>query len=542
MALMKPRVLRIEQLEDRSVPSANVVLHWNEILLQSLVSQPPRVPLARNLALVHVAMFDAVNAIDRSYVPYAAHVHASLGASLESAAAQAAHDTLVALYPSRQAVYDAALAEDLAGIAPGRARQGVAIGQEVARQILALRANDGASAIMTYTPPNNDPGTYQLTPPNFAPAANVHVPFITPFAVESSFQFRPGPYPALDSPEYAADFNEVKLVGASDADTADRDGNVLPDRTADQTLVAELWRLPLTNHQVWNRIAQDQAAAHHLSLPDTARLFALLDMAINDGLQTSNESKYHYVLWRPITAIQRADEDGNPDTEAEATWMTEHPTTPAYPSYASNASAIGAASATVLAEVFGANDIPFQVNWAAYTSQGGPRSYAGFWAAADEMANSRIYGGIHFRFDCVAGQQIGRDVGGYVLANFLTPRNQGDDDEAAAGVIRLDDNAAGWGWFVGRTPRNDSEFTPRGNQGERNCIGPVTVLTQDVGHVLGYNHGAGGVMQETVNAGTRQTTGPATATDGLGAPPTLIAWTAETPWIDGFVSASEERR
>src|SRR5262249_17955056 len=137
-------------LDDRCLPSANVVLHWNEILLQSLASQPPRVPLARNLALVHVAMFDAVNAIDRSYEPYAAHVHASHGASLEAAAAQAAHDTLAALYPSRQAVYDTALAEDLAGIPPGRARQGVAIGQEVAQQILTLRGNDGSSAIMTY--------------------------------------------------------------------------------------------------------------------------------------------------------------------------------------------------------------------------------------------------------------------------------------------------------------------------------------------------------------------------------------------------------
>src|SRR5262249_42754898 len=176
--------------------------------------------------------------------------------------------------------------------------------------------------------PNNDPGMYQLTPPNFAPAGNVHVPFITPFAVESNSQFRPGPHPALTSPEYAADVNEVKLVGASDADTADRDGNGLPDRTAEQTLIAEQWRLALNNHTVWNRIAQDRAADRDLSLPETARMFALLDMAMNDALQTSNESKYHYELWRPITAIRRADEDGNPATEAEPLGMTEHPTTP----------------------------------------------------------------------------------------------------------------------------------------------------------------------------------------------------------------------
>jgi hypothetical protein len=432
MERLKPCLLRVERLEDRSLPSANVVLHWNELLVRSLATPTAPVPMARNLALVHVAMFNAVNAIDRSYTPYdppgpvsLAPIHASRGASLEVAAAQAAHDTLVVLYPSRQAEYDAALAEDLAGIAPGRARQGVAIGQEAARQILALRADDGSAAMMRWTPPNNAPGTYQLTPPNNAPAANVHVPFITPFAVASNSQFRPGPYPALDSPEYAAALNEVKVVGASDADEAgvDRDGNGRPDRTADQTLVAELWRLPLTNHQVWNRIAQDQAAGHHLSVPETARLFALLDMAINDGLQTSNESKYHYTLWRPITAIRRADEDRNPATQAEAAWMTEHPTTPPYPAYASNASAIGAASATVLAEVFKTNDILFQVDWSRYTPLGGPRLYTGFWAAADEMANSRIYGGIHFRFDCVAGQQIGRDVAHYVMDHFLLPRD-----------------------------------------------------------------------------------------------------------------------
>src|SRR5262245_46259171 len=145
---------QFEPLENRCLFSGNVVTHWNELLLQSLSSQPPRVPLARNIALVHVAMFDAVNAIDRSYEPYAAHVKASRGASLEAAAAQAAHDTLAALYPSRQAIFNDALAADLADIPRGLARQGVEVGQEVARQMLALRAADGSSALVSYTPPN----------------------------------------------------------------------------------------------------------------------------------------------------------------------------------------------------------------------------------------------------------------------------------------------------------------------------------------------------------------------------------------------------
>jgi hypothetical protein len=440
-----------EALENRCLFSADVVLHWNELLLESLASQPPRVPLARNLALVHVAMFDAVNAIERSYASYAADVSASRGASPEAAAAQAARDTLVALYPSRQAIFDAALAEDLAEIPRGRARQGIAIGQQVAEQILAMRANDGSSAIVTYVPPNNNPGQWQPTAPNFAPATNVHVPLITPFAVQSSSQFRPDPHPALGSTEYADALNEVKSLGRATGST----------RTDDQTLVANLWRQPLTNHQVWNRIAQDVAAARGTNPVDTARLFALMDMAINDGLQNSNESKFHYALWRPITAIQRADEDGNAATDAEPTWSTLHPTTPPYPTYAGNASTIGAASATVLANVFGEDEVAFDVDWGPYGFAGVTRSYPGFWAAADEMADSRIYGGIHFRFDNEAGQEVGANVANHVLDHFLLKEDDVDSATGAAGTI------IGGALEVGRanvavpfTVGTDSAFTP----------------------------------------------------------------------------------
>jgi hypothetical protein len=289
--------LRVEALENRCMLSgSDVVVHWNEVLLQSLTSNShaPRVPLIRNMALVHVAMFDAVNAIDGSYEQYAAKVKASSGASQEAAAAQAAHDTLVALYPSRQAVFDAALAEDLAGIPRGRARQGVAIGQEVARQILELRSTDGAGDVETYTPKPDAPlGQWHPTFPDFSPAAAAHVPSMTPFAVDSATQFQPGPPPALRSVEYAAAYNEAKVLGASDAETADRDGNGVPDRTARQTQTGLLWRVPLTHHQVWNRVAQDVVKAQDTSLVESARAFALLNMAFNDGLQTSFASKFH---------------------------------------------------------------------------------------------------------------------------------------------------------------------------------------------------------------------------------------------------------
>lgn len=407
--------------------SGDVVLHWNEVLMQSLSSPPPsRVPLARNMALVHVAMFDAVNSIDRSYESYYARVRAERGASKEAAAAQAAHDTLSALYPVRQSVFDAALAEDLAGIPADRARKGIAVGQEVARRILELRSTDGASDVETYTPPSNDPGQWHPTPPDFTPAAAAHVPSMTPFATRGSAQFRPGPPPALTSRRYATDFNETKVVGAADAETADRDGNGRPDRTPEQSQTAMLWRLPLTNHQVWNRIAQDVAEAQDTSLVENARAFALLNMAFHDGLQTSFASKFHYGLWRPVEAIRRAAEDGNAATDAEVAWTPLHPTTPPYPTYAGNAATIGATSATVLADVFGRN-VRFQIDWGEYGFAGVTRSYRGFWAAADEEARSRILGGIHFTFDSDAGQRIGRNVGNYVVDNFLE-RERGHPD------------------------------------------------------------------------------------------------------------------
>ena len=406
-------VSAVEPLEARRLFSGgDVVLHWNEIMMQSLTSNPSRILPPRNMALVHVAMFDAVNAIDRSYEPYAAQVHVSRGASTEAAAAQAAHDTLAALYPARQAVFDAALAQDLAGIPTGVARQGIAIGQEVARQILELRADDHAGDLVTYTPPNNDPGQWQPTPPDFSAAAFAHVPLMTPFALQSNSQFLPGPPPALTSPAYAADFNEAKTLGRSDSTV----------RTADQTLVGRLWQPALPHFQIWNRVAQDVAQASELSLPQTARLFALLDMTMSDALATSFTSKYEYELWRPVTAIRRAGEDGNPATEADPTWTTLHPATPPYPTYAGNAATNGAASAAVLAGVFGTDDIAFSIDWGRYGFPGVTRPYSGFSAAANAEADSRIYGGIHFRFDSAAGQQIGTDVAGYVMDNFLLPQ------------------------------------------------------------------------------------------------------------------------
>jgi hypothetical protein len=205
-------------------------------------------------------------------------------------------------------------------------------------------------------------------------------------------------------------------------------------RTPDQTQVAFLWRLPLTNIQVWNRIAQDVATRQGTTLEQTARLFALLDMTQNDGLETSFTAKYQYALWRPITAIRDPRSDLiNPQTQSDPTWTTLHPTTPAFPTYPSNAGTEGGTSATILAAFFGTDDIPFQVHWDAYGFPGVTRSYDSFWAAAREEGRSRVYGGIHFTFDVTAGHEIGRRVGDYIFGHFLVPSEGGNSNGGSEG-------------------------------------------------------------------------------------------------------------
>src|SRR5947209_9789555 len=206
MRLIKQSVLRVEQLEDRCLPSANVVLEWNQLTLHAIgQARVSPVVASRALAITQAAVYDAVVAIDRSSAPYFAHVHASRGASLEAAAAQAAHDTLAALFPSQAGTFDAALTADLVGIPPGRARQGIEVGQAVAQQILTWRSTDGSTAVVPYTP-GTDPGDWQPTLPAFLPALAPQWRSVTPFALTSGAQFRPPPPPALDSAEYAAAF------------------------------------------------------------------------------------------------------------------------------------------------------------------------------------------------------------------------------------------------------------------------------------------------------------------------------------------------
>jgi hypothetical protein len=408
--------VRAQDIKQSNLSSEDVILQWNRVLTET-IRTPGAHPSAtvfpvRSYAMMHAAMFDAVNSIDGSYTPYLTDVPGTKNASIEAAAAQAAHDVLVGLYPSRTSIYDTELAASLAGIEKNRAEQGRRVGEIVATHMLAARANDG----WTVTPPlyvlPMTPGNWQPTPPANAAAAFTHFPGVTPFAIMSGTQFSPQPPPALTSARYAADFNEVKSLGAANSTT----------RTADQTLVARLWHSTITPTTVffaWNNVARSVSASQNISTVEKARLFALFHIAVHDALLTSFTSKFQYGLWRPITAIRRADEDGNADTTADPAWSALL-TTPPYPTYAGNQATVGMTHATVFALFFGRDDIPFQHTWEG--SPGWTRSYSSFTAMAQENADSRIYAGFHFRFDNEAGQSIGRNVGNYIFRNFMRPR------------------------------------------------------------------------------------------------------------------------
>ncbi|HET6972663.1 MAG TPA: vanadium-dependent haloperoxidase [Pyrinomonadaceae bacterium] len=390
----------------------DVILQWNRVLMETVRTpgqQPATIMPVRSYAIMHAAMFDAVNSIERSHTSYFVDVPGSPNASIEAAAAQAAHDVLAGLYPTRVAIFNAELAISLQGIEENRAQQGIRVGQIVAETLLAERANDGWNV----TPP-----AYSLpaTPGNWQPAPGAatftHYPSVIPFGITSGLQFKPNAPPALTSAEYANDLNEVKELGSVSSLT----------RTADQTKVAQLWagvNTPTNFLFVWNNVARTVSAARGISTVEKARLFALTNIALHDALQTTFASKFHYGLWRPVTAIRRADEDGNASTAADLTW-TSLIASPPYPSYAGNNAAIGTSQATILALFFGRDDIAFQHTWEG--AGGATRSYAGFSAMADEEARARVYGGIHFTFDNVAGQSVGRNVANYIFANVMRPR------------------------------------------------------------------------------------------------------------------------
>jgi hypothetical protein len=395
---------------------ADVVTDWNQTAIITFkaagVGFPPQ---TRALAMMHAAIFDAVNATNHRYTAYAVDIYAP-DASPEAAAAAAAHGVLLNLIPSQQVNLDAAYAASLAQVHDGAAKDsGIALGVTVANEIVALRSGDGSNAIVPYTP-GTGPGVWQPTAPAFAPAVFVAFATTTPFTLRSSSQFLAEGPPDLTSDEYTRDFNEVKSLGAINSAT----------RTADQTEAARFW---IENSDfTWNLIARLAAAAHHNNLSQNARLFALLNMATADAIITGFNTKYTYNFWRPITAIRAADTDGNNDTTADPAW-TPLAATPAHPDYTSNHTIYSSAAATVLAAFFESDDFEFSIT--SSTAPGGAvRSYDSFSQAAEECGNARIWVGYHFPTAVNHGFKQGRQVGHFAFKHYLKPINSHDDDDA----------------------------------------------------------------------------------------------------------------
>lgn len=390
-------------------PEGDAALDWNQTLLNAIKSDktaPPKA--ARNMAMVHAAIYDAVNAIEQTHEVYHVGADAPDGASEEAAAAAAAHRVLVNLYPQQTATFDAALQASLAEIADGKAEtDGVNLGKSVADQIVQWRSADGANATVQYTP-GTDPGQWEPTPAGFAPALLPQWPNVTPFAMTEGDQFRPDGPPELDSDEYTAELNQVKELGGSNS-TA---------RTAEQTEIAQFWADgggTYTPPGHWNEIAQDISLQQGSTLAENARLFALLNIAMADAGIVAWDAKYTYDFWRPITAIQQADSDGNPETAGDAEW-TPLIATPPFPEYVSGHSTFSGAADAILTSFFGEN-INFTTE-----SAGLPevrRSFESFTQAASEAGMSRIYGGIHFASANEDGLAAGKALGEYVFDNFL---------------------------------------------------------------------------------------------------------------------------
>ncbi|WP_051864374.1 phosphatase PAP2 family protein [Streptosporangium roseum] len=386
-------------------PQGNVVIEWNRTLLNVVRTphaQPATIHPTRNFAIMSAAVYDAVNAISRAHPLYGTSFTAPRDASRPAAAAAAAHDTLTALYPAHKASLDRQLSSDLAGIPDGRAKQeGIKVGAQAARAIIALRAHDGADA----TPPpyttTGKPGDYRSTPPAFKAPEFTQWGKVTPFLLRTGHQFRPAAPPPLSSSAYATAINEVKNIGAARSTT----------RTAEQTTLAKLWSAPAQNY--WYDVAQQVALARHSDLDQSADLFALLNLTVADATIGIYDAKYTYRFWRPITAIRLA--AGNPQVKRDPAW-TPLVTTPPDPSYPGMHSDISTAAATVLAGFYGDRNT-FTLTSPA--TAGSPRPYTkpytSLSATATEAGLSRIWGGVHTRLDHKSGNELGAAIARYAL-------------------------------------------------------------------------------------------------------------------------------
>jgi hypothetical protein len=375
--------------------SADVVTDWNKTMIEAqAVANTPAPPGARIAAIVQASVFDAVNGITPRYNPVHVAPAAPAGASRDAAAAGAAHEALMAFYPDQKALLDEQLAISIGMLDASQQSitDGMNWGMSVADQIVAWRASDGSASVLPPYVAGGAPGDWAPTPPAFVtPPLFRAVGVTTPFGMTSADQFRPAGPPALTSAAYAAAFNEVKEMGSFASTT----------RTDAQTFTARFWASD-SPIGVWNRVALRLMARHQRSLLQEAHTLALLNMSLADGAIAVWEAKNHFDTWRPITAIQQADTDGNPATAADPTWHPLMPTPP-FQEYPSGHVGVSSSGVNLLQIVFGRT--PISVTSVAYP--GLVRSYPGANAVLNDIADARTFAGFHFRFASTDAKTMG---------------------------------------------------------------------------------------------------------------------------------------
>lgn len=387
--------------------AANVITDWDAIGVPLAAALVTPAAGEREMAIMHLAMFDAVNAIERRFRPYLVEADAPPTVSEDAAAATAAATVMAALHPQAVAEIKAALATSLAAVPDGDAKSGgVNLGEAVAAKTLAARANDGSNAADSYRP-KTSPGVY-------VPTASVMVgsawPKVTPFAIPEASFFRPPPPISLESKEWAADYNEIKDLG----------GKASAKRTPQQTETAKFWLM--VGPPAYHPIARQIALARGMNVADSARFIALYSAALTDAYIAVFDAKYHYEFWRPVTAIRNGEIDGNPDTAPDPAWQPLD-ATPMHPEYPCAHCIESGAAVGVVETVLGSADIP-EVTLTSSTAPGVTHRWTNIEAFADEIAEARICAGFHYRFSTRVGADMGRKIGAYVAANILQPIDQ----------------------------------------------------------------------------------------------------------------------
>jgi hypothetical protein len=382
---------------------ADAISDWNEKAVSTVTTRQLPPPQAeRIMAMVHVAMFDAVNTIERRYRPYLVQFPAAPSASREAAAAAAAGAVMAGLYP-RDAALTETKASYLAAIPSSDAKlEGIKLGEAVAAKVLEARAQDGADAPDFYRP-ETAPGVYVPT----APTVGSTWPNLKPFAIASPAQFRPQPPVALNGKPWATDYSEIKELG----------GRTSVRRSPRQTEDARFWLAP--GPVIYYPVVRQVAEAKKLDLVDSARFMALVAVARSDAFVAVFDAKYHYNFWRPVTAIRNGDMDDNAATERDATWQPID-ITPPHPEYPCAHCIMAGSIASVVEQVFGSADVA-EVVLTSPTAPGIAHRWTNLWAMADEVSQARIWAGFHYRFSTQVGQDMGRQIGQYVVKNVMQP-------------------------------------------------------------------------------------------------------------------------